>query len=112
MEVPIPHIRVVEEGELSEEFKRPPNYVLNEGISFHFEHHPFYLEKTGEELDSFVEYDLESDDDELLNLLLKSKTSKKPRASIPEDELETIIDVLEKESFKSVIYCSINLFYK
>lgn len=108
LEVPIPHIRNVDESEAPEEYKRPQNYVLIEGLSFFsIEFLPFqsinHLDKTNEELDASIEYDLESDDDELLNLLAKSKNSKRPRSSIPEDDLETIIDVLEKESFKSVL---------
>jgi len=90
IEVPIPHVRVIDDEQPIEEFKRPPTYIFSE-------------DKTRDELDSIIEYDLESDDEDFLWAFHHKhlKNVKKGKPLISDDDMEASIDLFEKESFKS-----------
>jgi len=91
IEVAIPHVRVIHDDENKpEEFKRPPTYILSE-------------DKTRDELDYTIEYDLESDDEDFLWAYHQKhmKNARKGKPLITEDDMESTIDLFEKESFKS-----------
>ncbi|EGG14670.1 PHD zinc finger-containing protein [Cavenderia fasciculata] len=76
-----PSYRELEEN-FQPPFQKPPNYII-------------YKEKTNEEQNEMVEYDMDSEDEEWLTEYNKSSNT-----IYTEDDFEAVIDRLEKETFE------------
>eukprot|EP01132_Coremiostelium_polycephalum_P002347 gene2347-2895_t len=86
-EIPIPVVKIVD-GYDTEPNPHPFQYG---------QHYILYKDKTEEEWDPFTEYDMESDDEELVNTINQSTTPAAKKPIITMDRLEHYIDRFEKE---------------
>lgn len=84
---------------------RPDSYIVHQGKNFYetivFRIYKCLSEKTQEELDEAVEYDMDSEDEVWLSEFNKERR-RKGLIPLSEDDFEYMIDRLEKESFNHV----------